>query len=164
MTANKIYNGHIYLEIRRAVWGLPQAGILANKLLKKRLTPHGYHECKQTSGLWKHTTWPISFTLVVDSFGVKYTRKEDINYLIKVIKEKYELTKDWDGDLYCGICLKWDYHHRTPDISMPGYIRKQLQKYRHNCPKRPQHCPYSSLPKQYGSEAQRPLPPDTSPW
>ena len=37
--ANKIHNGHIYLD--GAVWGLPQAGILANKLLKKRLAPHG---------------------------------------------------------------------------------------------------------------------------
>ncbi len=46
---------------------------------------------------------------------------------------------------------------------MLGYIRKQLQKYKHDCPKRPQHCPYYPLPKQYGSEAQHPLPPDTSP-
>ncbi len=28
-------NGFVYLEMRRAVWGLPQAGILANKLLRK---------------------------------------------------------------------------------------------------------------------------------
>ncbi len=28
-------NGFIYLEMRHAVWGLPQAGILANKLLRK---------------------------------------------------------------------------------------------------------------------------------
>jgi hypothetical protein len=40
------------LEMRRAVWGLPQAGILANKLLRKRLLPHGYYECKHTPGLW----------------------------------------------------------------------------------------------------------------
>jgi hypothetical protein len=31
---DKVLNGHIYLEMRCAVWGLPQAGILANKLLK----------------------------------------------------------------------------------------------------------------------------------
>jgi hypothetical protein len=145
------------------VWGLPQAGILANKLLKKRLVPHGYYKCKQTPGLWKHTTRPISFTLVVNDFGVKYMRKEDINHLIKCIKEQYELTEDWDGDLYCGIHLKWDYNIPTLDVSMPGYILKQLQKYKHDCPQRPQHCPYSPLLKQYGSEAQRPLPPDTSP-
>jgi hypothetical protein len=40
-----VLNGFIYLEIQRAVWGLPQAGILANKLLRKRLLPLGYYEC-----------------------------------------------------------------------------------------------------------------------
>jgi hypothetical protein len=41
-------NGFVYIEIRRAVWGLPQAGILANKLLRQRLLPHGYYECRHT--------------------------------------------------------------------------------------------------------------------
>jgi hypothetical protein len=46
---------------------------------------------------------------------------------------------------------------------MPGYIIKQLQKYKHASPPRPQHCPYSPEPKRYGNNAQRPLPKDTSP-
>ena len=149
--------------MRRAVWGLPQAGILANKLLRKCLAPHGYYECKQTPGLWKHNSRPISFTLVVDDFRVKYTNKKDIDHLIDSLKTDNELTEDWDGDLYCGIKLKWDYDARTLDISMPGYIIKQLQKYKHASPTRPQHCPYTPEPKQYGSDAQRPLPKDTSP-
>jgi hypothetical protein len=73
--SNKVYHGHIYLKIRKAVWGLPQAGILVNKLLQTRLAPHGYYECKHTPGLWKHITCPISFTLVVDNFGVEYERQ-----------------------------------------------------------------------------------------
>jgi hypothetical protein len=160
---DKVLNGHIYLEMQHAVWGLPQAGILANKLLKKHLAPHGYFECKQMPGLWKHVTCPISFTLVVDNFGVKYMRQEDINHLIMCIKEKYELTEDWDSNLYCGIRLKWDYNACTLHISMPGYIIKQLQKYKHASPPKPQHCPYAPQPKQFGSRAQRPLPPDMSP-
>ena len=44
--------GFVYLEMHRSVWGLPQAGILANKLLQKRLLPHGYCECKHTPGQW----------------------------------------------------------------------------------------------------------------
>ncbi len=108
----KVHRGHIYLEMHRAVWGLPQAGILANKLLHKRLAPHGYYKCKQTPGLWKHTSRPILFTLVVDNFGVKYTNQEDVNHLIGSLKKGYELTKDWDGNLYCGIKLKWDYNAR----------------------------------------------------
>jgi hypothetical protein len=34
-----VKNGYIYLEMRQAIWGLPQAGILANKLLCKQLPP-----------------------------------------------------------------------------------------------------------------------------
>jgi hypothetical protein len=92
--------------MRHAIWGLPQAGILANKLLKKRLAPHRYFKCTHMPGLWKHTTQPISFTLVADNFGVKYMHQDDIECLIKCIKEKYELTIDWDGNAYCGIHLK----------------------------------------------------------
>jgi hypothetical protein len=45
-------------------------------------------------GLWKHKTRPISFTLVVDDFGVKHVEKEDVNHLIWCIKQKYQLTED----------------------------------------------------------------------
>jgi hypothetical protein len=61
-------DGFVFLEIRRAVWGLPQAGILANKLLQKRLKPHEYYECVNTLGFWRHATRPITFSLVVDDF------------------------------------------------------------------------------------------------
>ncbi len=80
--------------MHQAVWGLPQAGIIANKLLCKRLLPHGYYKCANMPGLWKHKTRPISFTLVVDDFGVKHVEKEDVNHLIWCIKQKYQLTED----------------------------------------------------------------------
>ena len=38
---NKAKNGWVYLEIRRSIYGLPQSGILANRLLRKRLAPTG---------------------------------------------------------------------------------------------------------------------------
>jgi hypothetical protein len=65
-------HGFVYLEIRKAIYGLPQAGILANKLLRQRLRPHGYYEVAHTPGLWKHISNPTQFTLTVDDFGVKY--------------------------------------------------------------------------------------------
>ena len=45
-------NDFVYLRMERAVWGLPQVGILANKLLRKQLAPHRYYECINTPGLW----------------------------------------------------------------------------------------------------------------
>jgi hypothetical protein len=155
-------NGFVYLEMQRTVWGLPQAGILVNKLLRMHLLPQGYLECSNTPGLWKHATCPISFTLVVDNFGVKYVGKEHVDHLIKCIKLKYKLTKDWAGDLYCSIKLNWDYTTCTLDISMPGYITKLLQKYKHCIFSKPQHCPYSPALKQYGKKVQAPLPVDCS--
>jgi hypothetical protein len=154
--------GWVYIEMRRAVWGLPQAGILANKRLRRKVVPFGYHECVNTPGLWRHETRAISFTLVVDDFGTKYVKKEDVDHLIASIKSTYSLTEDWTGNMYCGITLKWDYENRHVDISMSGYIKKKLQEYGHIMPKKLQTCPYSPEPKQFGTEAQAPLPADTT--
>ena len=62
----------IYCEIQKGMYGLPQAGIIAQQLLEQRLEKDGYRQSTTTPGLWTHDTRPISFTLVVDDFGVKY--------------------------------------------------------------------------------------------
>ena len=38
----KAKGGHVYMEIQKGMYGLPQSGILANKLLKSRLAKKGY--------------------------------------------------------------------------------------------------------------------------
>jgi hypothetical protein len=154
------YKGFMHLEMQRAVWGLPQAGILANKQLRHKLTPFGYYEHICTPGLWYHKTRPILFTLVVNNFGVKHVNKEDIEHLIASIKKTYTLTKDWTGNLYCGIPLDWDYKNQMVDITMPGYVKKKLQEYHHITSKCIPTCPYTPAPKQFSSEAQSPFPPD----
>ncbi len=44
-------DGWIYMEMRQAVWGLPQAKILANRRLRRKLVPFRYYECVETPGL-----------------------------------------------------------------------------------------------------------------
>ena len=46
---------------------------------------------------------------------------------------------------------------------MPGYIKKQLSKYKHPTPKRPQHAPFPCAPKAYVKLAQDPIATDNSP-
>ena len=77
--------GYVYMEIRRGMYGLPQSGMLSNKLLKERLTDYGYDELPHTPGLFKHKTRPISFSLVVDDFGIKYIGKENALHLINAL-------------------------------------------------------------------------------
>ena len=158
----KAKNGYVYLEIRRAIYGLPQSGALANKLLRKRLAPFGYYEVPHTPGLWRHVTRPISFSLVVDDFGVKYVGKEHALHLVNTLKKWYQLAEDWEGKIYCGITLDWHYDERYVDLSIPTYIPKVLTRFGHKKPSKPQHNPYKPFPRKLGKEAQDPLPVDDS--
>ncbi|KAL7544897.1 hypothetical protein ACHAWF_008260 [Thalassiosira exigua] len=101
--------GLVYDKIHKAVYGLPQAGTLANKLLHERLAPAGYYEVKHTQGLWCHITRPIVFLFVVDNFGVKYVGKEHTDHLTATVKKFYPLLEDWEGKLYYSIELNWNY-------------------------------------------------------
>jgi hypothetical protein len=70
------FDGWVYIEIRKGMYGLKQAVLLANQLLQTCLAPFGYYPARHTPGLWLHQTRPISFTLVVDDFAVKYVSKQ----------------------------------------------------------------------------------------
>jgi hypothetical protein len=83
---DKANNGYVYIRIDKGVYGLLQAGILANNILVTRLAPHGYHPDEHTHGLWRHKTRPIIFTMVADYFGVKYVGKEHADHLLNAIK------------------------------------------------------------------------------
>jgi hypothetical protein len=54
-------DGWVYIDIRKGMYGLPQSGILANKLLVKRLDRFDYYPVEHTPGLWKHKTRPVVF-------------------------------------------------------------------------------------------------------
>jgi hypothetical protein len=104
-------NGHVYVEIRKGMYGLPQAGKIANDALVPYLALHGYHQCTHTPGLFKHSICPVIFSLVVDNFGVQYVGLENAQHLANIIATKYKMTTDWTGNLYVGITLHWDYLH-----------------------------------------------------
>jgi hypothetical protein len=37
-------DGYVYCQIRKRIYGLPQAGIIAQELLQDRLGKEGYHQ------------------------------------------------------------------------------------------------------------------------
>ena len=41
-------DGWVYVAVKKGMYGLPSAGILAQELLEKRLNVHGYHQSKFT--------------------------------------------------------------------------------------------------------------------
>ena len=146
--------GTIYIVANKGMYGLPQAGLLANELLEKRLNKNGYHQSKLVPGLWKHEWRPIQFTLVVDDFGVKYVGHEHAIHLKNTLEQHYKVTNDWTGKRYIGITLDWDYTRRQVHLSMPGYVAKALKQFQHDKPAKKQHSPYPCAPIKYGAKKQ----------
>ena len=78
-------------------------GYLNQDYWKTNIFKSHYHKMvifpeKNSIGLWKHTTRPISFTLVVDYFRVKYVGKENEENLLNSLKIHYEkVTVYWKG-------------------------------------------------------------------
>ena len=58
------------------MYGLIQAGAIANRKLVSTLATHGYHQMARTPGLFKHATRPIWFSLTVDDVLIAYVGKE----------------------------------------------------------------------------------------
>jgi hypothetical protein len=92
-----VLDGHVYIEILKGMYGLPQASIIVNQIIAHRLVVHGYHQTKFTPGLWRH--------------------------IIDALEKDYTFSKDWTDGLYCSITLKWDYANTHVDLAMPGYIK-----------------------------------------
>ena len=137
------HNGYIYSEIRKGMYGLPQSGILANQQLVRRLEPWWYSPCNNIPGLWRHKYRPVTFSLVVDDFGVKYIRKKHAGHLLNSIQDHYQVSTDWEGQRYWCISIKWNYHKQVVDLSMPGYVQLALHRFQHRPPSRKEHAPHS---------------------
>jgi hypothetical protein len=136
------------------MYGLKQAGLLANQMLQTRLAPFGYYPARHTPVLWLHKTLPISFSLIVDDLAVKYVGRQHADHLRNSLLKSYELTTDWAAKVYSGMSLTWDYKNRTCDISMPGYVSNVLSKFQHDAPKHPQHTPSRYVTPVYGAKTQ----------
>ena len=76
----------VYFRADKTHYGLPQAGSLSHDLLEKRLNKEGYFKSLVVPGLWKHKTRNIQFVLVVNDFGIKYVKQEDLDHLMMVLR------------------------------------------------------------------------------
>eukprot|EP00804_Cyclotella_cryptica_P010962 CCRYP_016693-RC/>CCRYP_016693-RC protein AED:0.38 eAED:0.38 QI:0/-1/0/1/-1/0/1/0/316 len=158
-----VHNGWVYFEIRKGIYGLPQSGILAQKLLADHLAQNSYYQCECTPGLWRHKWRPIMFTLIVDDLGVEHVGEQHAHHLRDTIKAHYDITANRQGSLYSGINLEWNYSIRTCRLTMPEYIANVLTKYDHPRPKKPVSLPYKAATISFGAKVQYTAEPDSTP-
>jgi hypothetical protein len=73
-----LHHDRVLVEIRKGMYGLPQAGIIANTRLQQHLATWGYTACPHTPGLFRHHiawSWTISAsnTLVGSMPSISWT-------------------------------------------------------------------------------------------
>ena len=89
-----VVDGWAYMGICKVMPSIEQARKFSNERLKKHLGKYGYTPCARTAALWTCVTFPITFTLVVDDSGVKYTGKHTALHLLNSLKDLYTVSVD----------------------------------------------------------------------
>ena len=162
--AGLVHNGAVIMQLNKGIYGLKQAGRLAQQRLIKHLADHGYHQTEHTPCLFKHDTNSVIFTLVVDDFGVKYKQKEDVTHLLDTLEKLYKIKTNWSGDAYIGfdiaigVCPRLNIKRVT--LSMPRFLPNALKRFNIK-PGKPVYNPIDYRPGIH-TAIQRPTPEDSS--
>lgn len=157
-----ISSGTVTFQIDKGMYGLPQAGLLAQDRLVGHLATHGYRQSPTVACLFRHDVRPTAFSLVVDDFGIKFTTKEDLEHFITCMEEVYELKVDRTGSQYLGMTIVFSPDRNDVHLSMPGYIAKAMQRF---CPnlKAGASSPAIYVAPRYGAQSQTTVEPDDGP-
>ena len=148
------HNNNVMVKITKGMYGLAQAGRLAQDRLIPHLSKHGYEQCREVPMLFRHATRPIAFTLIVDDFGIKYTNLADADHLFAALRELYVITTDMSGEQYIGLHINHNRIKHTITISIPEYVNKAIKRF---APEllgtKGRHAPMRYHPFVYGPHA-----------
>ena len=143
-------NGRTMVVIRKGMYGLPNAGRIAQDKLIIHLIEDGYHQCPHTPCLFKHESRDIAFSLVVDDFGIKHKKPEDLDHLFETLRKHYTITTDPEGSKYLGIDISHDRIARTITLSMPNYVQDALTRFNVTKDSENTNSPLVYHPVKYG--------------
>ena len=152
-----------YVRIKKGMYGLAQAGRLAQDRLKNHLQQYGYTEAAHTPCLFVHATLDTKFVLIVDDFGIKFTSESNKQHLLECLRKLYIITIDPLGEEYVGLHIKYDRQEPSIQISLPGSVLNYLRRYNFTTRKKPTLFPMVQVPRTFGQHVIAPIPPDTSP-
>ena len=81
--------------------------------------------------LFVNQTNGVAFTLVVDDFLIKYKDREAVDHLLTVLRELYTITTEVGAtQKSVGITLHHNKAQRYIDMSIPGYVKKAIQRFK----------------------------------
>ena len=157
----------ILWKIVKALYGMPEAGLLAQRDLIALLKPHGYIMSPTTPCLFTNPHTHVSFVLWVDDFLIKYKTafKHEMEAFFDILRSKYQVKVDWTGRRYLGLTIHRNRPRSSITVQMPGYIMRLFRKLCIPIPTTPAHSPMTPLPRTFGanSHLEPPEPPPLPP-
>ena len=91
---------------------------------------------------------------MVDNFGIKYIKKDDLDHLIRMLEKYYDVAVDLDGKEFVKIELDWDYENKRVHLSMAPYLQKALQQFDNLVPTHRHDSPYPHIEPKKGAKQQ----------
>jgi hypothetical protein len=153
----------VVFEINKGIYGLPQAGRVAQIRLNAHLEKHGYIQT-DTPCLYKHISRETYFTLIVDDFLVATTCDADRDHFLETLKALYTIKFDPDARKYIGITITQDKVKHTIKLSVPGYVANALRRFGIQPQKRRTDAPAPfTAPRYYDRRQQMATVDDTKP-
>jgi len=110
----------VYIRVKKGMYGLKNAALLAYNHLVNNLKNDGYKPVLNCPGIWMHETRRTWFCLCVDDSGVKYFSKEDADHLLNSLRKHYTISTDWNGHNYYGLQIDWVMSTYPCLITSPG--------------------------------------------
>ncbi len=130
ISAGLVKDDYVLAEVSKGIYGLAQAGLLAQQQLFALLNRCGFKPVSPESPcIFKHEVRDIAFSLVVDDFGVKYKRVEDAQILIDCLNELYITKCDWTGSSYIGFTISHNLVKHTYYLVNAGVYRRGSQTF-----------------------------------
>ncbi len=89
--------------------------------------------------------------------------EKNAQHLLNTMRQFYKCSCNWDGKIYCGLTIKWDYNRQKVHPSMPNYVNKALARFQNTPPQKQQDQPYPHVKPMYGAKKQYSQVEDISP-
>ena len=113
---------YAHCDILRSMYGLGCSGLLSHLRLLAQLYSCDYIQT-DTPCLFRHSTRDITFCLVVDDFGIKYSNPADLSFLVDCLSQLYHAKVHPVGTKYLGFTIEYCRSARGRSISMtPSHV------------------------------------------
>ena len=137
------------------MYGLKQAGLLAyNQLVKNFLTRMVITQSR-TPLAYKNMTNHQHASLWLPAILELSTKEESRyrSYLISCASTMSVILVDLTGLQYCSLALNWNYDQRIVNMSMPGCVKKAMEKYQYQ-PTKKRGAPHQWTTQVYRANIQ----------